>query len=191
MNKKSTLLFFSLLIFVFGCSTNIVKSTEELITREEIHLGEPYPLLENTPYPLLENTPYPLLENTPFTTSEVPYPSVTKTEKYQDIDMPLFEIFEPVIGGSIEVKGKGPANVPIILIDVTEMGIELGKTTIDKNGNFLFNLEKPLIENNSIGLKVGDLSGTEYNYDDFLFNDNYFDRPFIGLVLDIVPVIQP
>jgi len=182
-------LFLVLLVFpilVFGCASNLPTdepNSEIILTTQTI---EPYPI---PGYPSSNDYEegYPAF---PTFAPEVAYPIITPT-KDPKMNGPKFEINKPVIVGSIEVSGTGPANVPIILIDVTEMCEVIGETTIDKNGKFLFTLDEPLQENNSIGIQIGDLSGTKFSYADFMYSEDYIDRPLIGIVFDIASIIKP
>ncbi|MBV7329270.1 hypothetical protein KFU94_13740 [Chloroflexi bacterium TSY] len=101
---------------------------------------------------------------------------------------PDFTIHRPVVAGSLFVSGTGPANVPIRLIDMTEMGPILAETLIDPDGNFIFELQEPLKAEHSIALRIGDLEGTGLNPDHFQYNPNYYGEPFIGTLFDIVAV---
>ena len=180
----SILVLFS--IFIIGCSsqTSPTKSPGDLTISTQTLEAYPIP---GYPFPYGSENGYPAF---PTFAPEIAYPIVTPT-KDPKMNGPKFEINEPVTAGSNVVTGTGPANVPIILIDVTEMGTILSQTTIDKDGNFRFNLEQELIANNAIGLQIGDLSGTNLNPEDYMYSEDYFDRPLIGIVFDIVPVIQP
>ena len=101
---------------------------------------------------------------------------------------PSFTIDEPIDPNSNTVTGIGPVGVPIRLVDVTTMGEELASTTIDESGNFLFTLEQPLISGHAIGLMVGDLSETEFNYDEFVYSNEYIDKPMIGTLFYVAVV---
>jgi hypothetical protein len=68
------------------------------------------------------------------------------------------------------------------------MGTILGETIIDERGNFQFDLEQPLQSGHSIGIQLGDITGTELNESDFLYSDTYYERPFIGILFDMVSV---
>lgn len=124
----------------------------------------------------------PLAEQSSFPS---PLPSPEKKQG------PVFTISQPVLAGSREVTGSGPAGVPIFLVDVTEVGRQLAATTIDKDGKFLFELVEDLVAGHSVGLMIGDLEGTSFNYEDFLYGDTYYDRPLIGVLLDMAPVVAP
>ena len=178
MKKTFILFFFTILIFS-GCSlVNGQLPTGENITSNNDQ-NEAYPIM---PTPDM-NSAYPI--NTPQIINNG-YPAPDNSRK----NGPKFEILKPVLNGSTIVSGNGPANVPIILIDVTEMGLLIDKTTIDQNGNFQFSLDEPLMSGHSIGLQIGDLANTDFNYNDFVFSSEYIDRPMIGIILAIAPVVD-
>jgi hypothetical protein len=86
------------------------------------------------------------------------------------------------------ITGTGPSGVPIKLVDVTMMGEVLALTTIDETGNFVFHVDKPLKSGHAIGLMIGDLSKTEFNYDEFSYSDEYIEKPMIGTLFIILIV---
>jgi hypothetical protein len=101
---------------------------------------------------------------------------------------PEFTINRPININSSTVSGEGPAGLPIILVDVSEVGEVLAETIIDENGVFTFQLTTPLIQNHIIGIQLGDLTGTNYNEADYQYSDSYFERPLVGILLDMVTV---
>jgi hypothetical protein len=74
---------------------------------------------------------------------------------------PNFEI-APIKIGDMRVSGRGPANLPIMLVDVTLSAKPLGNGTIDSSGNFTIDLAKPAPEGHSIGIQVVDVTGSPY-----------------------------
>ncbi len=183
---KLSLILVALSTVIIGCTskTTLTASTEEMIMSTQTLEAYPIP---GYPSPYGSEVGYPAF---PTFAAEVAYPIVTAT-KDPKMNGPKFEINEPVVGGTKVVTGTGPANVPIVLIDVTEMGALLDQTIIDENGDFIFNLDEELITFNAIGLQIGDLSETNLNYEDFIYSEDYTDRPLIGIVFDIAPVVQP
>ncbi len=47
-----------------------------------------------------------------------------------------FKLERPILTGATEVRGTGPAGVPVFLADVTFMGESLGTGTIGSDGKF-------------------------------------------------------
>jgi hypothetical protein len=162
-------------IFLVGCqpSENIsnIKNTEE--NNIVINESQPYPISE-IPQKTNEDNAYPVKtkEN-----SQIPF-SVG----------PEFNLNEPVNGGDIVIEGTGPAGVPIILIDITTMGTQLGETIINNEGEFRFELSNPVQSGHTIGLQLGNITNTDLNPQDFLYSPNYYDRPQIGVLFDIAHV---
>lgn len=172
MNIKN--LIFIVIIFgllLTGCT--VATPTEEMLETGT----EAYPVQgEETAYPVeVFSTPvdegYPIEESTPF---------------YEQ--GPEFELSTPISGGDSVVTGTGPANVPIRLVDVTEMGFVLDQTVIESDGTFTFTPEEPLESGHSIGIQLGDIEGTDLEESDFLYSETYYERPLIGILFDLVVV---
>jgi len=170
LSKKLTFLLI-LVLTLSSCKTHS-QATEEVIP--EPALPEQETLIDS------EELAYPIGE------IEEAYPM---TEFESDYKMgPDFNINEPVKAGNTIVTGTGPAGVPIQLINISEIDVVLGETNINDVGTFMFELDKPLVINHSIGIKLGNISNTSLKEEDFLYNDNYYERPFIGVLFDIVYV---
>jgi hypothetical protein len=102
---------------------------------------------------------------------------------------PKFTLQRPVSDGDTTVRGKGPANVAIRIVDASLIvgsggALVLGTGTIDSSGVFVVNVNPPLIKDHMVGIQIGDLTGTNLKYDDFLRGDGYVDRPMVGTVFD-------
>lgn len=180
-----SLILITLIIILAGCAN---PTDEEIKTSQPTQIIDPNPVENSTsndfqdgyPVPGSDNA-YPVDENNPM---ESAYPNLDPGMEYG----PSFTIDEPIDPNSNTVTGTGPAGVPIKLVDVTIMGEELALTTIDENGNFSFSLDKPLTSGHAVGLMIGDLSNTDYNYDEFTFSDEYIDKPMIGTLFYIAVV---
>lgn len=134
-------------------------------------------------YPISEEG-YPIT----YESNDKPIGYPIKTEESLILPGPVFMINTPVKEGDMVVTGTGPSEVPIILVDVTEVGTILGDTIIDENGIFEFSLTSPLQSGHSIGLQLGNLSNTDLDEKDFLYSETYFERPFIGILFDIANI---
>lgn len=132
------------------------------------------------------NNGYPVSSNENPSETDMSYPVNEDTQI--NGEGPAFEIYEPVVNNSTFVEGKGPAGLPIILVDVSEVGALLGTTTIDENGYFSFNLDTPLVQKHIIGLQLGDLTGTDFVEQDYVYSDSYYERPMVGILFDMVIV---
>jgi hypothetical protein len=130
----------------------------------------------------------PEIEPYPLETNSYPMPNSGQVNQQLPKQGPDFNIDKPVKLSATMVTGNGPANVPMVLVDVSEMGQELATTTIDGQGNFIFILTSPLIVDHTIGIKLGDVQDTTLDPDDFMYSDSYYDRPLIGILFDIARV---
>jgi len=142
---------------------------------------QPYPMASTS---IEENSYPPQIQ----TYESNAYPPTSSTSTNQSA--PSFNIDEPLISGSMKISGSGPKNVPIILIDISDMGKVLAEININNHGKFSADLIEPLINKHSIGIIIGNLSGTNFSYGDFVYSDEYFDIPLIGIVFDKVIVIE-
>jgi hypothetical protein len=131
------------------------------------------PVSINEAYPAANNAGYPA--------------PVTATEGKQG---PVFTINKPVKVSATEVTGTGPAKVPIVLVSVTNLGEQISSTVISNDGTFVFKLTAPLTVDTTVGIMLGDLSGTSFNAMDFTVSATYYDRPMIGILFDIAQVVQ-
>ncbi len=101
---------------------------------------------------------------------------------------PEFHIDRPVSSTDFSVTGTGPANVPIILVNVSKVGDVLADTIINEQGTFVFQLDQALIAGHTIGIQLGNIEGTEFEEDQFVYSETYFDRPYVGILFDLVVV---
>ena len=162
MSKKVLFLFCLISLLICGCSQ---------ATQTKTAIQNSYPVSEGYPLDALEPSGYPI-----------------KDDFQMGTRGPDFFITEPLNGGETIVQGSGPANIPIFLVDVFMNGELLGSTVTDNNGDFSFNLDKPLVTGHSIGIMLGDISGTDLLESDFTYNENYYDIPLIGILFDFVVV---
>lgn len=95
---------------------------------------------------------------------------------------PEFAIDTPLVVGGTLVAGTGPAGLPIRVIDITTLGETLGTSVIGDDGTFRTQLGSPLKIGHSIGLQIGALEGTTWNYNDFLRGPGYQDIPLVGTI---------
>jgi hypothetical protein len=94
---------------------------------------------------------------------------------------------KPIAVGATRVTGRGPEDVPIVLMDITFAGPVLATGEIDGNGEFELMLNEPLEAEHRIGLSLGDLSGSKWQAADFSsdFNgDEAINIPQIGFFFD-------
>jgi len=140
---------------------------------------------EPASYPVEEGeSSYPITE--PETEEESGYPISENESAYPQ--GPEFSFDAPVTSSDEFVTGTGPAGVPIILVDVSEVGLVLSETLIDSDGVFSFTLEEAIGSGHTIGIQLGDLENTEFSEGDFLYSDSYYERPMIGILFDMLVV---
>ena len=91
------------------------------------------------------------------------------------------------------MTGRGPAGVPIGLLNITFMGTMLGQTTIGEDGTFAFTVE-PLEAGHRIGIVLGILDGTqwtpEYFQNSAFYGDEARSVPLVGFFYDTALVIE-
>lgn len=169
--KLNFLLLLTSLLFLQSCTaptSNQGDPNDPDIPETEAGTDIAYPIRDINDSP---QSSYPITESEPM------YPQG-----------PVFSINEPLRGGENTVTGTGPANVPIILVDVSEIGLTLGETIIESNGTFTFTLSKPLLTGHIIGIKLGNIEGTDLSENDFMYSETYYERPYVGILFDLVVV---
>lgn len=128
--------------------------------------------------------------------SDSPVATVTKTiPKLNNSLTPTititdtFELIEPKVGATL-VIGKGTPNVPIRIYEVAKTADLLGELIIPATGNFVVKFpNRPLQENERVGIVLGDLSDTVFEYGDFK-SVAIREVPVYGYILDDVKVIE-
>lgn len=95
---------------------------------------------------------------------------------------PEFTLTLPVRASDTEVTGKGPAGVPIKLVNVARSAEMIGETTIDANGAFKISVSSKLIAGDRIALMLGNTAGTKFSQNDFLSGPHYQDYPLVGIL---------
>jgi len=81
-----------------------------------------------------------------------------------------------------QVTGKGPAGVPVKLINVARSSEVIGETTIGSDGVFTIKVPAKLIAGDRIALVLGNTAGTKFNQNDFLSGPGYQDYPLVGIL---------
>jgi len=93
----------------------------------------------------------------------------------------VYTINEPLIAGATTVSGTGPPGIPLYVIDVTLVGEKLGMGVIGEDGQFVIEVDPPLIADHAVGLALGPTEGTELDVAELL-QGNYDDIPLVGVV---------
>ena len=127
---------------------------------------------------------YPPPQNTPL--EPLPYPWPTE-EPISNPNAVPFRITKPVIEGMTEVSGTGPAGVPIILVDVTEMGLTLAEGVITPEGTWVLTTPT-LVKGQRIGLSYNEVPGSNLTAKDFqgpgFLGDEPRTVPTVGFFYD-------
>ncbi|MEM7031982.1 MAG: hypothetical protein AAF629_20685 [Chloroflexota bacterium] len=102
-----------------------------------------------------------------------------------------FQLVKPIKEGDTVIRGSGPPNIPIRILDITFMGQSITNGIIDSQGQFELPVP-PLAKGHWVGVTVGDLSGSGYAIEDFQkpgFNGNEATVvPQIGFFYDTYTV---
>jgi hypothetical protein len=105
-----------------------------------------------------------------------------------------FKINKPLVAGTTDISGSGPADIPITLADISAYGEAIGEGTINSNGTFSIKLSKPLVANQWIGVTYSNLTGTKWvasNFDDPGFRgDSPQTIPLVGFFFDTAEVAE-
>ncbi len=144
MRKIMLLIFLAASLVLTACQSSYVTEVAKPDTSSTVSSDSGYPIYDSD-----EDYGYPV-------------------SSYESIYTPGpdFSINTPLTTSDTVVTGTGPAGVPIILIDASEMGELLGSTVIGEDGTFEFELSENLTEKHQIGIQLGDLTGTDLNAND-------------------------
>ncbi|GAB4527057.1 MAG: hypothetical protein Fur0018_12510 [Anaerolineales bacterium] len=92
------------------------------------------------------------------------------------------------------MTGHGPANIPLLLVDITTMGDILAQTIVQSDGTFEFQVS-PLEGQHRLGIMIGDLQIPGVKEEDFYTTEFYGDEarqiPQLGFFFDTVMVVAP
>jgi hypothetical protein len=170
-----------LALVLAACSTAAPENTALPTTEED---AVPTSATPATPYPEPTDPAAP-------TATELPSPTFEEVVPTDEEDLPLgpeFFVDPPIEAGVAQIKGRGPANLPIVLIDRDDGGKELAKTTIGANGTFTLDVAGKLVEGHIIALKLGDISGTNIDPSDYAIGENYTQDPSYGTLFVMIEV---
>jgi hypothetical protein len=109
---------------------------------------EPEPVPSEPP---LEKSPLSLSPlSAPVSDSPLPLPTGEPTQPNGE----KFHLDKPLRAGTKEVTGRGPADIPLQVIDITAGGEILGSGIIDDDGSFAIGLGVPVEANRVIGIRL-------------------------------------
>jgi len=95
---------------------------------------------------------------------------------------PQFTLNTPVRASDAQITGKGPAGVPVKMVNVARSGELIGETTIGNDGAFTVKVSAKLIAGDRIALMLGNTAGTKFNPNDFISGPGYVDYPLVGVM---------
>ena len=138
-----------------------------------------------------ESRPVPL--PSPLATLASPLVSPLAAVSPSPGSLPEFRLDEPVLEGSTRVTGTGPAEAPILIVNVSTTGTILGQGQIGQDGRFSIGVDSSLVKvPDLIGIMVGELAGSPYHSESqFTCTERCRDWPMIGTVYDRVVVTKP
>jgi hypothetical protein len=172
---RSRLLFtfvFCLTLVLSACSPKVAipQPTGKATTTNNSNQSYPAPgAAHGKDYP----APTPLYGQTPEPTPNYPAPAVNPGTF---VEVVPFKLNKPIVEGATEVTGTGPANIPIILEDISFFGEILGQTVIKEDGTFSFKVS-PMEKDHRLGLTTNDLKGTKWSEANFEDKGFYGDEP--------------
>jgi len=120
----------------------------------------------------------------PAPNSAYPAPSAAQaTDAYPSplAQGPQFTFDTPVSASDAQVTGKGPAGVPVKLINMARSSEVIGETTIGDDGVFIVKVPTKLIAGDRIALMLGNTAGTNVDPSKFISGPGYQDYPLIGV----------
>jgi len=127
--------------------------------------------------------------------SESPLSTATPTAEEDAIPGPRFALDRPLEAGATHVSGQGPAGIPIVIVDVTLTGRQLGTGYINDEGRFDIELSEPLEAGHRIGIMAGTTSGmSEEEAQEYISQlkkwrgEEARTLPFIGTLFDTAMV---
>lgn len=125
----------------------------------------------------------------PQVTPNAAYPMLSPTATTTGIAIAMDR---PLRAGHVEVRGQGPAGLPILIVDISLSGDVLGAGVIDSDGRFVIRLSSPLTQPNIIGVQVNPDVASRYDANArFACQDRCRDFPNVGLVYDYEVVTAP
>jgi len=173
-----------ILLLIFG-TLILVACTSNSPTTQSTP-GYPSPYTGN-----LANPSYPAPTQVILDNQGYPVPSTANPGS--TVKIVPFRLNKPISAAATQVNGTGPAGVPILLVDITLNGEILANTTIGDDGQFIFTVDKPLINGNLIGVALSDLNRTKWVPANFsnegFFGDAPKQVPMVGFFYDTTQVI--
>ncbi len=138
--------------------------------------GRIQPTSEDSTAVRVFQSPLSVPESMPDGNSPVPAPTADK------VVVTAFQFQKPILQGDTVIKGSGPPNVPIQILDITFLGQFVAAGRTDADGKF--SLAVPSLEKgHRLGIALGNLGGTGLREEDFR------DEGFQGEEAQLVPQV--
>jgi hypothetical protein len=157
--------------------------------------GGPDPVPTNgADSPPVNTTPYPEPTAPGGPTATLPTdltpqpPEETFPPDPEELEGPRFTVLPPIDPSVSQIKGTGPAGLPIKLIDINNQGKTLSETTINPQGSFTFELKEKLTIGQQVAITLGNLAGTQFTPEQFKGFENYYEHPDYGTLLLIIEI---
>lgn len=104
-----------------------------------------------------------------------------------------FRLDRPILAGATEVRGSGPAGVPIYIADITLMGEPLGTVTIGTDSRFSISV-RSLEAGHRIGLALGVLINSQFKPEQFypieFHGSEAMQLPMVGFFFDTAAISE-
>ena len=175
---KNKTLFILVLLILLGVSACQAQTASPAPQLQATEAAPAYPMATLPPQNLTEVYPAP---------SNEAYPAPVNPEQNGGSAVVPFKLDRPVSPDATQVTGSGTPGVPLVLMDITNMGEFIAETTVQPDGTFRFEV-KSLPANNRIGLMLGDLTQTSWTIESFYAQGYYgpeaMSLPSIGTVYD-------
>ena len=171
--KFTTTIWIVFLFFVSACQAQTPVATAELTTPTSAYPMMPTPVNANLVYPPPVQTGgevYPAPGQSPASSTAVP-----------------FQLNKPILPSDTQVTGTGLPGVPIMLVDVTDVGAIVSEAIIQPDGTFTFEVNN-LQAGHRVGVMLANLDQTSWTIESFFdpgFNgDEAMVNPNIGFLFD-------
>ncbi len=129
--------------------------------------GKPNPT-PPTPAKITFATPYPGPDQSVLPPDAYPLPSPYQAPTtVSTMEAVPLKLNTPITEGATSVSGTGPANIPIVVADISLFGQVLGEGKINADGTFNVTLTNPMEKGHRIGVTIGETKGTEWEGQDF------------------------
>jgi hypothetical protein len=162
MIYRMTLASLVFLLIVSACSSSKPPSASNQTPNSANALNQPteaaqasqaYPAPGSSP----NNPAYPAPSATQTGDNATAYPGpATAAPQNQQAVVPVtpFKFDKPIVEGTTEVTGVGPAGAPIVLKDITSSPVVLAYANIMSDGKFTFKVIKPLEKDHRLGVAL-------------------------------------